>query len=129
MTRPYDNYGFGVNSIVCLLTTFPRLRSPLRAYAYVESSDRINVELALKRCALVSLSTRLGSLVRLMNRDTCLAHAGILSLVYVPSFSISCERELRIHYTYHHLQRTFMKSKIVKMPQHLNPLFMTVAEP
>jgi hypothetical protein len=64
-------------------------------YAYVESIDRINVELALKRCALVSLSTGLGSLVGIMSRHTYLALVGILGFVHVPlAFSLLCERAM-----------------------------------
>jgi hypothetical protein len=47
-----------------------------RAYTCAELINRINVELALKRCALVSLSIPLGCLIRVMNRDVCLALRG-----------------------------------------------------
>ena len=55
-----------------------------------ELLDRINVELALKRCALVSLSIRLGRFVQVMNRDACLALRG--GAVYVGDRARRCAR-------------------------------------
>ena len=59
MTRRYNNDGFGVNSIVCLLTTFLR-------FVLHRGIDRLHkVELALKRYTLVSLGSAIQESLRI----------------------------------------------------------------
>jgi hypothetical protein len=72
-----------------------------------------NVELALKRCALVSLSTRLGSLVGIMNRDACLALPGYPWLGSRPLYFLSSAGE-----SYEHVALVIIYTWVVEEKSH-----------